>query len=883
MRFDGIRFVVFDKKTSPGLRHSYVTALAWTPDGTLFIGTNGGGVSRLAAGRIEPVSLPRLDPHVVWALLTARDGSLWIGGTTGLGHLAGGALEVFDQTRGLLSGTVLSLAEDRDGSIWIGTTGGLNHLRGGSLESFTLKDGLTAKQVSALLALKDGSLLVGTSGGGLNRLKDGVVTPVSRSDGFEADNIRALLTDGDGRLWVGTYGNGLLRQGTTSGSDRAEVYAQKDGLVTNEVFSLFCDRQDPRGGVFIGGNGGLDRLHDGRVTHLGRANGMPSDLVRSLRAEGDDALFVGTADAGVARVALATDQVTDVWSTKRGLAHDRAWALLREPAGALLVGTAGGGLDRIEGGTVTHVAGLPPGGIHVLERDADGTLWVGLNGGGLVRLRDGNVRAFGRSDGLTNEAVLSLLRDGPALWVGTNGGGLFRLENDSLRGVGVENGLFDDVILSILDDGLNHLWMSSNKGVFRAKKSDLEEVARGKRTTVACVAYGVPDGLKSRECNGGSTPAAARTHDGKLWFPTIRGIAVVDPATLASERRAPPIVLEEVLAAGRKLFSNATEERTRNAVLPPRAKSLELRYAAPGVSTPDRVTFRYRLVGLHPDWIDAGSRRVAYFTNVPHGSYRFEVVARDADGLESPGEASFSFRVAPHLWETPAFFGASVFLGIAAAFGLHRARTWRLHQRQGELELVVEERTHGLAAAKKKSEEADHAKSAFLASMSHELRTPLNAIIGYAEMLEEEAQDSGAVEFLPDLRKIDAAGKHLLGLINDVLDLSKIEAVRMELAPETFDAGTLVNDVATTIRPLVEKNRNVLAVEGADAMGCDPRRPHALAADPVQPALERQQVHEGRLDHTDVPPERRRRRVGGGLRRAGKGTTFSVKLPAGNP
>ena len=143
-------------------------------------------------------------------------------------------------------------------------------------------------------------------------------------------------------------------------------------------------------------------------------------------------------------------------------------------------------------------------------------------------------------------------------------------------------------------------------------------------------------------------------------------------------------------------------------------------------------------------------------------------------------------------------------------------------------------------------EVASQHKSDFLANMSHELRTPLNAIIGYSEMLQEEAEDLGESAFLPDLRRINAAGKHLLGLINDILDLSKIEAGRMDLHLESFDVCDLVRDVGSIVQPLVEKNGNALVVTCPDDLGDHARGHDEGPPDPLQPALERRQVHRAR-------------------------------------
>ncbi|HHB92806.1 MAG TPA: response regulator, partial [Thioploca sp.] len=146
-------------------------------------------------------------------------------------------------------------------------------------------------------------------------------------------------------------------------------------------------------------------------------------------------------------------------------------------------------------------------------------------------------------------------------------------------------------------------------------------------------------------------------------------------------------------------------------------------------------------------------------------------------------------------------------------------RTSELLEARNKLEQRVKERTAELLDAKNQAEEANRAKSSFLANMSHELRTPLNAIIGYSEMLQEEAEDLKQDFFIPDLKRISSSGKHLLGLINDVLDLSKIEAGKMDLYLETFELKIIIDDVVSTVQPLVEKNNNILKVKYDDDLG----------------------------------------------------------------
>jgi signal transduction histidine kinase len=238
------------------------------------------------------------------------------------------------------------------------------------------------------------------------------------------------------------------------------------------------------------------------------------------------------------------------------------------------------------------------------------------------------------------------------------------------------------------------------------------------------------------------------------------------------------------------------------------------------------VRFRHRLEGFDRDWVDTGTRRTAYYTRIPHGRYRFRVIACNDDGVWNETGDALAMTVQPYFHETPLFYALVAMTALLAAMGAWKLRVRRLLQRAHQLSTLVDERTRELREEKARTdralldaessrriaEEASGAKSTFLANVSHELRTPLNAIIGYSELLTEEAQELSLESFVSDLSKVSNAARHQLALINDILDLSKIEAGRMDLVVETFDLSEIVAGVSSTIQPLLQKNRNVLEV-----------------------------------------------------------------------
>jgi signal transduction histidine kinase/sugar lactone lactonase YvrE len=684
---------------------------------------------------------------------------------------------------------------------------------------------------------RHGSLWVGTEDGGLTRIaRDGHASTYTARDGLSNDIVLEILEDREGNLWAGTQDGGLNR----FSDSRFVTWTAREGLAANIVWPVLGDRE---GGIWVGtSNGGLSRLREGRVVaSYDTGDGLPSNAVQALAEDRDGTLWVGTRGGGLARMRQGRLSVLE-----RPLPGPSVSALCAARDGGLWIGLRGGGVCRLEDGSLECFGpeqGLPAPGIHHLLESRDGTLWVATNGGGLASLREGRFRTLTVQDGLSSDIVNSLHEDADGtLWVGTYGGGLNRLAAGRFRRYSTAEGLYDDAIFSILDDRRGNLWMSCNKGVFRVSRKELADLDRGLVASLHPVAYGVEDGMRNRECNGANQPAGWRASDGRLYFPTIEGLVSVDPRRLGERSAPPPVVLEQVVADGVPLPAGS------DLVLGPGALDLEFGYTAPSFAAPGRVRFRYRLEGLDRDWVEAGNRRAAYYTRVPPGEYRFVVTAANEDGAWNEGGASVGVRLRPRFHQTRSFaLLGSLGVGLLA-LGAHRLRVRRLRARERDLLRLVVERTRSLREEQEKTlaalfeterqkefaqeameaaEEANRLKSEFLANTSHELRTPLNAIIGYSEILEEDALRAGQQELVADLKRIQASARHLLGLINDILDLSRIEAGKMSLHLETFPVAQVLQDVAVTVAPLLDKNGNTLempALDGLGEMRSDPAR-----------------------------------------------------------
>ena len=685
----------------------------------------------------------------------------------------GGTVRIRGKKDGLPSDLIWSLHRDRSGALWVGSDGaGLVRISKERIESFGVADGLAHPFVRSIGEDREGSVWIGTNGG-LNRFRDRKVLVYGAREGLPDENVRSVARTTGGTLWAGTDSGGIaaLR------GERFVVPPEAEALRGVPIRSVVAA---PGNVLWIGTNGaGLIRLSGGKLTRFTKKDGLPSDIVYAVALDAKGNVWAGTYGAGVAS-----------YDGRRFTVIDRARGLPREVIRCLLAGR-------------------------------DGAMWIGTDAGGLVRLKDGVLSVLDTRHGLASDVVFSLHEDAEGLlWIGTAGGLSLLRRDGSLRSVGLADGLPDEKVFQILEGDADSLWMSSNKGIFRVSRADVVERMAGRRGPFTARALGRADGLPTAQCNGASSPAGLRDADGRLWFPTLKGLVGVDPARLRSNTTVPPVVIHRVLVDGRPVAGVSPVE------LPPRTGKIEIHYDGLSFQAPEKVRFRYRLEGFEASWVDAGTRRSAFYTSLPPGDFVFRVVAANNDGVWNETGARFAFRLKPGLHQRLGFrVGAAAVLLLAVGTG-YAIRMRGVRARHTELQRLVDERTRSLVAEIQRAEElrrqsdgalreaaeANRAKSRFLANMSHELRTPLNAILGYAELLADEPQVAASPRALEDVGKIRGAGGHLLQLIGDLLDLSKIEAGRMEIVAETFVVAEVVEETARTVRQLVESNRTHLVV-----------------------------------------------------------------------
>jgi signal transduction histidine kinase/ligand-binding sensor domain-containing protein len=703
-------------KVRDGFAKGFIYAIAQTPEGYLWLGTEF-GLLRFDGVRAVAWTPPngQLPSNNIPTLLVTTDGTFWIGTTKGLARWKDGNLTTYPALNG---SRIAALLEDRTGTVWVATDeprifgeniGSINadpegrfwvglekgsgkwksgHEKSALLTSPDNRDpGPANSQVlrsnaSQILRDRDGGVWVGTRDRGLIHFHQGRTDLFSEADGLSGDTVTALLEDHEGDIWAAT----------TNGIDRFREYAVpnisiKQGLSNTNSVSIVGAKD---GSVWVATYNGLNRWKDGRISVLLRPGsvqrpGAPKGVPYSLFEDRSGRLWFSTdSEFGY----LTNDHFVPVREVPGG----RIASMAEAPAGHLWLAKQDYGLFHLfQGRVVDKIRWAALGHndhARVVVADPRRGVWLGFSGGGVSYFADGAIQKSYSAAHALGAGRVNSLRFGPrdALWVATENG-LSRIKDDRVTTLTSRNGIPCDMVHWSMDDADHFVWAYTACGLVRIPRPELDAWVEDPSNSVQATLFDVSDGVRTHS----SVPAAqavTKASDGRIWYVAYDGVSVIDPRRIPFNKVPPPVHIEQVTADGK------TYEAANGLRLPARIRNLAIEYTALSLVDSARVRFRYALEGQDSEWREVVNDRQVQYSNLPPGTYRFRVKACNNSGVWNDGGASLEFVIPPAWYQTNSFRAlclAAVLLSLWAAYQL-RVRQLA-HQFNIRLEARVSERT----------------------------------------------------------------------------------------------------------------------------------------------------------------------------------------------
>ncbi len=731
LRFDGERFLLYNRENTPAFRDNNIFCLTVTRDNTLWIGTEGGSLIRYRDGIFHSFSASDgLTNAFVRSVYQDAKGTIWIGTDEGLFQVAGERFVRLDDSGNIPVIAVHAIHEDRGGHLWVGGSK-LLRLEGSVATEYFLEGEASQNRVKCIQETADGTVWVGTVSG-LQKLDSG--TPSSRFKQVRAvsGTVRFLRETSDGRLWIGTIGHGLT---IYSDHEFTQITAPRR-LPSNTVLNVF---EDAERNIWVGTQAGMLRLSKTPVRTVTLPDASDSDA-ETVYQDRDGGIWI--AAANLFRFQNVEDSPSHYQNGDSshprfpngeatpyhfpGLSDVRIRNVFRDREGTLWIGTEGRGVYRQIGVRFVHYTtkqGLVNNFIRAFLQSRDGSVWIATDEG-VSRWRKDSFTNYGMHDGLCYFSTRSLLEDrngdiwigtdrgvsrlheekfehddtvaalkeekvwaihqdsDSGLWFGTRTGGLYHRKSGKLDHYTVAQGLSSNSIYELVEDQNGNLWISGPNGISVMNRHELEAVNDYPGRRVAVTLYGISEGLETLQMCGGEKPAGILTTRGEIWFPSSKGpvrVSVAQP----KQSNPVPVVIDQVMVDGRQV------QTTGKMSLTPNTAKLELHYGVVLLRSQERIRFRYMLEGFDKTWSEASADRVAYYTNLPPGRYQFRVAAFEMDNPDHITEASLEMMQEPHFYRTVWFITCCLLFVAAIVWSVYQ---FRLGQLRGRFQAVLHER-----------------------------------------------------------------------------------------------------------------------------------------------------------------------------------------------
>ncbi|MCD8483245.1 MAG: response regulator [Verrucomicrobia bacterium] len=672
----------------------------------------------------------------------------------------------FDESNGLPDNRVRSVYTDRDGTLWVGSYAGLSRWRQGNFEMVRGVSHDSRDIVFDVTEDNSGNLWVG-SNVGLFRIRERPARAFTVDHGLALNDTRGLAKDADGNIWAAGFHGGLTRiapDGSTA------YFGQSHGLTSRALTSVGFDHE---GILYVGTEFGIFRLEGSSFVEWKPA-GIPDQVeVRRMRLFADGT-FAILSRSGIVKV---TDDSIDWLSFDDLGVPKEANDFLYDADGNLWIAARFSGVYVYDGREVVNIASqLTDREVRALLMDKRGRIWIGTGNG---------LNLFIPSSG-PDQASKPLLS---------------RLDPDNrVRRFGIQDGLRHNEFNAFLDTGGGFLWAPANFAVQRIHMNTLLNPEH--LYPFPTIAFDYNDGLSGGRFTEVTPGSILQDHQGRIWAASQVGLAVIRQDIPGNISPLPPVQL-----AGLRVNGKPYPIQPNN-VLPPETVNLTIQISVSNLDPSRQLVLQSRLLGISNEWVS--SNGLDSFGNLRPGPYTYQVRVASNRDLDSAAVSQFKLHIQPHFYQTTAF---KVLLPVLLSFVI-AVLVWHLtrrnHIRQLELTRLVEQRTVEYSEATKLAEEANNAKTVFLANVGRDLLPPLGNIIELAEAMEASSPDAQQRAYLQEMAR---DGRSLLQMINGLLDMAKLESGAVELNPVAFTVDSLVNHMTSLIEPLASRKGLQFKVE----------------------------------------------------------------------
>lgn len=797
-KYNGDTFTYYSE--NEGLSNNMVRAILEDSKGNLWFASEGGGVSKYDGEFIVHMTTKEgLSSNNVLTIAEDKNGKLWFGTKdSGACMYDGNVFTKFSETEGLSHNEIRAILPDNKGNIWLGTYGGgVNYFDGNSFTHYTENDGLSSNHILSIAQDKDENIWFGTHIKGAIKYDGTSFTRYTENEGLSSNEIRCILNSKIGDLWFGTGGGGISIYKHLP----FRYFTEKEGLSNNKVTHI---KEDSKGNIWFGTFGGGVCKYDGSyLIQYTEKEGLCNNYITSIEEDNQGNIWIGTFGSGADKF----DGNTFTHYTKdEGLIDNYITSLMQSQNGKLWFGSLSG-ICSYNGQEFVHYSekeGLSNNMIYAIREDSHGLLWVASRGGGISRFNGTTITHFSEKEGLSCNLASCIHEDDLGnLWIGTITDGLNKFNGNSFTHFKEEDGLSNNTIYSIQTDKEGNLWLSTERGLNLLKRNKTRNIDSIDNTNTikqyTIYTYELNDGIKGLDFFSNSALLDSKN---RIWWGSSKSLTMLDLNQHTTPEKAPSPKIEQIdinekfidfrnykgNSSNQIKFSeiNKFTNCPSKLVVPHTKNHLTLYFSAIDWYAPHKVKYSYKIVGINKDWSTPSSEPKVDYRNLPYGTHIFKLRAiGGANKWSKPAE--FSFTVTPPWWFTwwAAILYTLIFIGFLYTFDrIRRKRHLRIHQLSQEVEKSKQEA--------KTAEDANLAKSIFLANMSHEIRTPMNAIIGFSEILSRKIYDESLKSYL---NNILSSGTTLLKLINDILDISKIEAGKLTLNYETINIREFIHDL----------------------------------------------------------------------------------------